>query len=374
MGIRRSTLAVAAALSLGLPGLFAAVPVAGRTAGSAHPASPFLAASAERVGDGYRLNWEAPAAVGRVRIYTGTTDRPVRKGRPVGSGEARGAATVTGLSTGSRRYFTLVPDHGAPIVIAERGLRLATAPNFRDIGGYRTADGRWVKMGMIYRSDQLDRLSDADLAALGTLGLGLVADLRTQSERAREPDRLPVGARPLVLDVAADSAGTLGGDMRKAQAAIAAGKGAEMLVAANRDFVSLPSARAAYGRLLTELAKAPGTATVYHCTAGKDRTGWATAIILTILGVPRDRVIEDYLLSNRYLKAKNDATIAQLKASGAPIDPAFLEPVLTVRREYIQSAFDEVERHYGSFDAYVRDGLGIDEGQVARLKRLYLAS
>jgi len=112
---------------------------------------------------------------------------------------------------------------------------------------------------------------------------------------------------------------------------------------------------------------------VYHCTAGKDRTGWATAVILTILGVPRDQVFADYLLSNSYLAAKNAATISSVKASGAPIDPAFLEPVLTVRRDYLQSAFDEVDRNYGSFDAYVRDGLGISDMQVAALRRKYLS-
>ncbi|WP_313806937.1 tyrosine-protein phosphatase [Sphingobium sp.] len=331
-------------------------------------AVPFTAASVEKLPDRtYHIGWRA-ADAGRVRIFTGSAAR----GTTIAEGGSTGEATVTGLDPNRRWFFSLVPDRGAPLVVADRGLHLPTAPNFRDIGGYRTTDGHWVKPGLIYRSDQLDRLDDRDLAIIGALKPSLIVDLRTASERAREPDRLPPHARPLVLDVAADGSGSLGGDMRKAQAAIAAGQGAEMLVAANRDFVSLPGARAAYGTLLRRLAEGQDGPLIYHCTAGKDRTGWATAVILTLLGVPRETVMADYLLSNAYLRAKNDATVKALAASGAAIDPAFLEPVLTVRPEYLQSAFDEVERHYGSFDAYLRDGLGMSPQDITQLRRRYL--
>lgn len=251
-------------------------------------------------------------------------------------------------------------------------LPLQGAPNFRDLGGYQTEDGRRVKPGMLFRSDQLDRLTDADLAAMEGLRLAYVVDLRTESERAREPDRLPRGAKPVVLDVSADADGSLGGDMRKAQAAIAAGRGVELLEAANRDFVSLPSAKTSY-RAFVALVAAPATGPlVYHCTAGKDRTGWASAVLLSILGVPRERIYYDYLASNAYLAQKNAGILASLKASGAPIDPANLEPVLGVRRAYLDSAFAEVDRVYGSMDAYVRKGLGLSDAQIETIRRKYL--
>jgi protein-tyrosine phosphatase len=161
--------------------------------------------------------------------------------------------------------------------------------------------------------------------------------------------------------------------MRQAQAAIASGKGAEMLVSANRDFVTLRSARAAYSALLRRLIDGGQEPIIYHCTAGKDRTGWATAVILTLLGVPRETVMADYLQSNAYLRTKNDATMKALAASGAAINPAFLEPVLTVRPEYLQSAFDEVDRTYGSMEAYARDGLGLTALDIAVLRRKYLS-
>lgn len=250
--------------------------------------------------------------------------------------------------------------------------RLQGAPNFRDLGGYVTEDGRRVRSGLLFRSDQLDRLSDADLATMEGLRLAYVVDLRTESERAREPDRLPRGAKHLILDVSADADGSLGGDMRKAQAAIAAGRGVELLEAANRDFVSLPSAKTSYSALLALVADPATGPLVYHCTAGKDRTGWASAVLLSILGVPRERIYYDYLASNAYLAQKNAGILASLKASGAPIDPAKLEPVLGVRPAYLESAFAEVDRVYGSMDAYVRKGLGLSDAQIGTIRRKYL--
>ena len=329
---------------------------------------PFTSASVSADGT---INWSAPGA-GRVTVYAGTDAAVSDRTKPVGQGDATGSIRVSGLAPGKRWFFALVPDRGAPLVIADRGLHLKTIPNLRDIGGYRTTDGRWVKMGMIYRSDQLDRLSDSDLGAMGELGLALVADLRTASERSREPDRLPAGAEHLVLDVAADSHG-LGGDMRQAMTLINSGKGAAMLTEANREFVSLNSARTAYSALLGRIGAEYAGPTLYHCTAGKDRTGWATAVILTILGVPRETVMADYLASNDYLRAKNEAILAAAGSASTPIAREHLEPVLGVRAAYIEAGFAEVDKRYGSFDRYVREGLGLDDAAIDRLRATLLA-
>ena len=336
-------------------------------------AIPFVEAGVSPVAGANRMavRWAAPGA-GRVHVYAGEGSDPVTQGTPIGSGAENGSIEVDAAADGTRRFFTLVPEKGAPLVVADRSLHLPTSPNLRDVGGYRTTDGRWVKMGRIFRSDQLDRLTERDRGLLGAAGVRLVADLRTVSEREREPDRLPDGAEHIVLDVAADSKGSLGGDMKQAFAKIATGKGAEMLTEANRDFVSLDSARASYQTLLNRLAAPSAVPTLYHCTAGKDRTGWASAVILTILGVPRETVMADYLASNVYLEQKNAASVAALARSSTPVPAAYLEPVLTVRASYIEAAFDEVNRRYGSFDAYVRDGLGIDDATVAALRAHYL--
>lgn len=251
-------------------------------------------------------------------------------------------------------------------------LRLTTAPNFRDIGGYRTASGQRVRQGMAYRSDQMDRLSDADLQAITALRPAVIADLRTASERTREPDRVPAGARHVALDVAADSVDSLGGDMRQAMAKIARGEGEAMLIAANREFVTMPSAQKSYASLVRLMLQSDGPV-VYHCTAGKDRTGWASAVVLGLLGVPRETVMEDYLRSNAMLVEKNKAMFAALSKSGSSLNPALLEPVMTVKPAYIAAAYDEVERKYGSFDAYVKQGLGLRADEIAALRAKFLA-
>ncbi|WP_238475196.1 tyrosine-protein phosphatase [Sphingomonas cavernae] len=369
----RSSVALAALLTM--PMLHGCATVAERPAVSAQANAvvPFQAAKAGRVGESADvvISWSAPGATS-VTIFAGTDPDSIERVSPVARGGSDGSATVTGLAPGKRWFFALVPDRGAPLVIADRALHLATMPNLRDIGGYRTSDGRWVRMGMLYRSDQLDRLSDADFATFSNLGVGLIADLRTATERTREPDRVPAGTEHLVLDVAAGSKGGLGGDMRQAMQMIATGKGAEMLTEANREFVSLDSARSAYATLLDRIAAPSAPPTLYHCTAGKDRTGWATAVILTMLGVPRETVIADYLASNIYLHRKNEAALVAIAKSPTPISRENLEPVMTVRAAYIEAAFAEVERRYGSFDRYVSEGLGIDPATVERLRHRYL--
>jgi len=141
-----------------------------------------------------------------------------------------------------------------------------------------------------------------------------------------------------------------------------------MMSTVNRQFVSLPSAKDAYGRLFDRLQAPAASPLVYHCTAGKDRTGWATAVLLTLLGVPRETVMADYLLSNDYLVQKNQATLSAM----SPELAAKFGPALTVRAAYLQAAFDEVEQRYGSFDRYLKDGLGLDAAAVARLRERFL--
>lgn len=370
---RRLALALAAAA---LAAFAAAPPVlAAGPAAALAPAAvragriPFTAAQVTSDdGRAFTVAWSAPASAGPVQVFARRSPDaagPDNIGRRVGAGGPEGWIDVQGLPAADRWWFELRPAHGAPLVVADRSLRLAGAPNFRDVGGYRTRDGRWVRMGLAYRSDELDRLTDADLARIARLAPdALVVDLRTQAERARQPDRLPPGAEPMVADVAADAP-----PMAQAFARITdADQAVGFMLTANRQFVDLPSARRAYADLFARL-EAAAPAEVYHCSAGKDRTGWASAVLLTALGVPRETVMADYLASNGYLAAKNQAMFAAMPAAAE----ARLEPVFTVRAAYLQAAFDEVDKQYGSFDAYLRQGLGLDDAALARLRARFLA-
>jgi len=369
----RGSFAALAAVLVGLVGAGPARPVLAEPVAAQIQSIPFTQAEVTSPDGGHAfvIAWVAPPASGSVQIFARTSPSalgPDGTGKLVGSAGAVGHVTVADLPPAGRWYFELRPRHGAPLVTAERSLHLATAPNFRDVGGYRTADGRWVRMGLVYRSDGLDRLSEADLARIGRLAPALVVDLRTQSERSRGPDRLPPGADPMVADVAADA--PPGQGIAKISTADDA---ADFLVLANRQFVSLPSAKDAYTRLFARLQGPPDGAktgaVVYHCSAGKDRTGWASAVLLTALGVPRETVMADYMASNGYLVEKNRAMFSAMP----PQQAAKLEPVFTVRAAYLNAAFDEVDKRYGSFDRYLKEGLGLDAPALARLRARFLA-
>lgn len=249
---------------------------------------------------------------------------------------------------------------------------LSNAANFRDAGGHRTENGQWVKTGILYRSDQLDRLSDDDLGRMLALNVGTIVDLRTQSERSHEPDRVPAGVTHMVLDVAKDAEGSIGGDMRSAMAKIAAGEGAKMLIEANRDFVNVASARHSYAELIKKVAYGDD-ALVYHCTAGKDRTGWASAVILSLLGVSRTEIVKDYMASNQYLAEKNKRTLAMVKAADPTFVAQHLEDVMTVRPEFIEAAFHEVDVQFGSMENYAQNALGLDAATIQQLKNRLLS-
>src|SRR6185312_749050 len=211
-------------------------------------------------------------------------------------------------------YFTLKPDHGDALTIADCGLHLASAPNFRDLGGLRTADGRWVRMALLYRSDQLNRLTEPDLAALDALHLATIYDFRTDRERQAGPDKTPSGAHEVVADVLADQKVPTDKDMANPTALkqYAAG-GAASFADGYRHFVSSPVAAKAYHEFLAGLADRRTYPAVFHCTGGKDRTGWGAAIVLSALGVPRQAIIDDYMASTRYLEPKHQAMLAMMQ-------------------------------------------------------------
>lgn len=334
----------AAGLMTGLAGC-AAPKVPDRTA------SPFTSASVTESAPGvFTVSWVAPGAH-QVSVFAGTDRDHIAREHAVADGDQAWTRNVTGLPAADRWWFEFVPDEGSPLVLADRSLHLATAPNFRDLGGYRTADGRWVRMGVLYRSDQLDKLSDADRAKLTRLGIRTVVDLRTDAERAGGPDRLPAGASPLVADVL-DGTNTPT-DMSVLLAV--PGDPATTMEGLERTMVEAPVAQAAYRTLLNQVRRPDQLPLVFHCTAGKDRTGWAAATVLTALGVPSEQVLDDYLDSNRYVIPKYAPTLASM----SPAQAIRARPLLEVRPEYLRAGIDDVIARYGSMDDYTAKVLGV---------------
>ncbi|RQR47491.1 protein-tyrosine-phosphatase [Burkholderia sp. Bp9140] len=234
--------------------------------------------------------------------------------------------------------------------------RLGSAANFRDTAGpngtgYATASGALTKKGVIYRSSAL-ALSAADLATVDTLGITQVCDLRTTSEIHAQPDVPLAGAIWENLNVL--GVANLGPLPTSGTTAAA------FMQSMYRAFVTSDTARTSYHTLFAGFAASGGNL-VFHCTAGKDRTGWATAVLHTVLGVPRQTILADYLLTNVYSASEIAAYVAQAQKSGGQDAADMMAALQSAQAAYLQAAFDQVVMSYGSMASYLVDGLQLDQ-------------
>ncbi|WP_354641427.1 tyrosine-protein phosphatase [Kitasatospora camelliae] len=280
-------------------------------------------------------------------------------------------------------------------------LGLAGAVNARDLGGYRTGDGRVLKHGTVLRADALNRLTDEDLTALAVHGLRQIVDLRSLDEvREAGPDRvpglptaeiaeaelsdtavtverltddgitlhhLPVFAADFDIYVALRNA-LADRDADKQHALLGDGKAERMMTGLYRWFVTDALARQRFATVVRLLAEPGGTPLLFHCSAGKDRTGWTAALVLTALGVDRATVFEDYLLTNERTAALIDHVVETFYSRGLMKDPTLLLPVFRADRGYLEAAFAEVEASWAGFDKFWQDGLGLDDEVLEGLR------
>ena len=258
-----------------------------------------------------------------------------------------------------------------------QSLGIASIPNLRDLGGYQTSDGKTIASKLVYRSNQLSKISPEDMQKLAELNLKNAYDLRTKEERDKRPEELPPGVNYVVVDVLADSphAGPaqlekLMADPKVANAELGGGKVEAGFKASYREFVSLPSAQREFRNMFLAFGDKEQLPALFHCTTGKDRTGWAAAAFLTLMGVPKDTVYEDYLRSNDNILRAYQKAIDDFVAAGG--DAEIPKAILGVKKEYLDAAFDEVQTKHGSIEKYFSDGLGIDATQQQAMRDLYL--
>jgi protein-tyrosine phosphatase len=261
--------------------------------------------------------------------------------------------------------------HWAP----SRHVALDGAVNVRDIGGYRSTCGLEVLRGRLFRGDSLSQLSDADVARLDGLGLRTVIDFRTPGEILLSgSDRLPYGVEFASLPVTGGDLGAVyeliaGGDHERQRRELGDGQAASLMVEINRGFVADARQREAFGTAL-RLVCGPGRLPLlYHCSGGKDRAGWMTAIVLTALGVPRELVLRDYLLSNDFHRTGYQKLRLDLIKTGIVADPELLRPIMEQSATYLGAAFEEADRRYRSFGRFLTRGLDVGDAAVGELRR-----
>ncbi|GGU89232.1 hypothetical protein GCM10010275_27040 [Streptomyces litmocidini] len=258
---------------------------------------------------------------------------------------------------------------------AIRQIPLQGAVNVRDLGGYATYDGKRVRHGLAYRGDHLARLTDADLTTLAGLGLGTVVDLRIPLEVDHDgADRLPAGATPVARPVTdhglfGQLTAAIGSrDPVRQEEMLGDGRAAAFMREVYRTFVTDPADRAALAATLRDLADPRRGPLLLHCTSGKDRTGWTSWLLLTLLGVPETSARADYLASNTF-RAAYDARVREgLKQGGLMQNPDLIVPLQEVRAEYLDTALDQLRTSYGSLFRYVSVGLGLELRELAALR------
>jgi len=248
--------------------------------------------------------------------------------------------------------------------------------NLRDVGGYANIRGQMVASGLLYRSGQLNVVSDAAQESLVRLGLSTVFDLRTAAECADLPDRLPAGVTVIHLDVLADAVTSVAAHLADlfenpvvADELLRSGKIREHYVNTYKNLIGSDAACEAYGQMFRQIATLEGPA-LFHCTAGKDRTGWAAAALLSLLGVPEQIVLEDYLLSSAPVLASFQPYLDDFAAKGG--NPALLKPVFTVEPAYLATSMNEVQRQFGSIEEYFRTGLELSDDVTGQIRQRLL--
>lgn len=255
-----------------------------------------------------------------------------------------------------RSYFQLITDNGKAI-LAERHLPMAGGFNFRDLGGIKTKEGKYVKWGKFFRTDELSDLTDADLSYLKNIPIVSVVDFRTKSEIELKPDKLPVSVKKhYEMNISPGNLDLKGFDLNQ----LAKLNIDSVMIAMNEALVTDSVIIDTYKQFFGLLQEESNLPLIFHCTAGKDRTGMGAALILFALGVDEATVMKDYLSSNIYLKDKYAKMIEERP---------FLEPMFTVKKEYLQTSIDLIKEKYGSVDNYLTNQLNVD---IPKFREMYL--
>lgn len=315
--------------------------------------------------DALTVTWATP---GPVDVFVSDDPAATVDAAKLVSRQDRDGKETVKVTPGERAYILLRDDKsGATVRVAERLLPLQQGSNFRDVGGYPAAGGKHVRWGLIFRSAGQPLLSEADLKEIQALKLTNLVDLRSSEERALAPTRIDgvpyqaVGYSMMSLS---------GGGAPKN------GEGV---------YRTMPAFLAPQLRLIFQDLLARKGAIAYNCSAGQDRTGVVTAVVLSSLGVPRDTILADYHLSTTYRRPewempKFDAAtqannpvakyFAQYQQNPAAAKPQpLMDPDGTA---FLTYAFDEIDKRWGSVDGYLEQEIGLTKSDIAALRANYL--
>ncbi|QTD39937.1 tyrosine-protein phosphatase [Sporosarcina sp. Te-1] len=247
--------------------------------------------------------------------------------------------------------------------------------NFRDIGGYRTTDGSRMKTGVLFRSGALSKLTENDIKKFEQLNIKLICDLRTEGEYQSKPAKIQANDTLHIVNVPLQQYETQDGDRRKILGFLFGKQGEEQFDRFIRDYYRrIIFERTSYvNDILRLLASPENLPAVIHCSAGKDRTGIISAIIQLLVGVPYEKVEENYLLTNQFY-AKRLEKLSRLMGwlSLFRVTPERVKYIMEAKPEYLHHIYSEITREYGSVEDYLHKACQIDTTIVEGLKEQLL--
>jgi len=257
----------------------------------------------------------------------------------------------------------------------QRLIQLSGTCNFRDMGGYKTQDCRTMKMGLLFRSDELSRLSDNDQLELQRLNIKLIIDLRTPNERKSKPDRISKDAGIKLINIPIYP---FHQDPNRLQ------RWFWLVSGKFKDFDFDNYMKGYYhkiafdhatqiGEILSLISDKNNLPALFHCTGGKDRTGFATALIQLLVGVPKETIFEDYLLTNFFLEPHINKFIRYFRrVSLYRMKSDQIRPIWEARREYLEQVLDEIQKEYGTVEEYLQQECGMEQNLSNHFKEMLL--
>lgn len=321
----------------------------------------------------YTLSYTLTGSTRQVQIFASADPQSAGALPPVLK-TASNEVTVHAGRPGQRMYFFLKADTGETREVSIRHLPLEGTPNFRDLGGYETTDGRYVRWGLIYRSGVLTYLTPADYAYLGQMGIRVVCDFRTRQENEAAPETWIPSAHvdhvslPIGTETAKDGSATV-------QSMISGHPTEEQLRARmSQGYSNFVSTAAPQFAAVFKQLEQDHLPLLYHCTAGKDRTGVFSALLLLTLGVPEKTVLADYALTNKYLldQPQSEGVKKLTNATGnnglAQLTPEQRNILMAADPRYLEETLRAIDAKYGSFDNYRRQQLQVSDQDVANLR------
>jgi protein-tyrosine phosphatase len=302
-------------------------------------------------------------------IYQGYAVETIDWERPVKT-VAQSSIVLENYNFAKRFFFGFENTKGERFIASERLIPMENAANFRDLGGIPTKDGRVVKWGKIYRSGKLNSLSDKDLDYFNTLGINTVIDFRDDIEVAKDKTRFPTNREvKRVRTPIGDRSGNMQAQLKKQvrQADQDTFDSEKFVADVMRQFVDTFAYQ--YQPFLDLIAEEENAPLLYHCTAGKDRTGLGTALVLAMLGVEEEIIYGDFMMSNYY---RNEQINKTLRKSSLVIKQRVVQPLVEVKESYIKTAFDAIDEKYGSMDNFLEKEYGYDAEKLDVIRKKYL--